>query len=254
MARVLCISSQVVWGPVGNTAAVPPLQGAGHEVLQLPTVLLSHHPGHGVPVVQKIAAENFAGMISAIEEKNALTDLSAVMTGYFADAAQVETVAALAARLRTQNSSLVILVDPVLGDHGALYVGEGIAGAIRDQLLPLATIATPNAFELSWLTGLPVSDEGSAAQAAASLAVSETIVTSIPLEAQHLGTLLLHDSARQLMASPRRNRVPHGTGDFLAGCYLAERLKHPPGQAFTLAMQRLEHAISLSAGPVLATA
>ena len=45
--RILSISSQVAYGPVGNSAAVPALQAMGHEVLAIPTVMLSNHPGHG---------------------------------------------------------------------------------------------------------------------------------------------------------------------------------------------------------------
>ena len=46
-----------------------------------------------------------------------------------------------------------MLVDPVLGDAGRLYVAQETAEAIRDRLIPLADIATPNLFELGWLTG-----------------------------------------------------------------------------------------------------
>ncbi len=56
MALVLCVSSQTVFGPVGNSVAVPVLQAAGHEVMQLPTVLLSNHPGHGKPIGQATPA------------------------------------------------------------------------------------------------------------------------------------------------------------------------------------------------------
>jgi pyridoxal/pyridoxine/pyridoxamine kinase len=40
--------------------------------------------------------------------------------------------------------------------------------------------------------------------------------------------------------------VPHGTGDFLAGCYLAHRLKHSAQHAFDKAMDRLSQAIAAS--------
>ena len=46
MARILAISSQVVRGHVGLSAIVPALQRLGHEVLPIPTIILSNHPGH----------------------------------------------------------------------------------------------------------------------------------------------------------------------------------------------------------------
>ena len=54
--RILSMSSQVAYGPVGNTAAVPALQALGHEVLAVPTVILSNHPGHGAPAVLRVPA------------------------------------------------------------------------------------------------------------------------------------------------------------------------------------------------------
>ncbi len=46
MARILAISSHVAHGHVGLGAIVPALNRLGHEVIALPTVLLSNHPRH----------------------------------------------------------------------------------------------------------------------------------------------------------------------------------------------------------------
>ncbi len=54
---------------------------------------------------------------------------------------------------RRRAAGPAVLCDPVIGDHGGLYVPEAVATAIRDRLMPLATLATPNRFELAWLTG-----------------------------------------------------------------------------------------------------
>ena len=144
MARVLAISSQVVYGPVGLNCIVPALQSGGHEVLAIPTILLSNHPGHGKPEGRATAAAEMSAMITALKKLGAFENLDAIITGYFASAEQIEIVAAFIAKLKCS----IVLIDPVLGDHGKLYVGEAVAQAIRDKLLPLATIVTPNAFEL----------------------------------------------------------------------------------------------------------
>jgi pyridoxine kinase len=244
MARILAISSQVVFGPVGNTAAVPPMLAMGHEVLQVPTVLLSNHPGHGPPKGQAIDPQLLAGLISRALE---LTAVDAVLTGYFANAEQVNIVSTLMKQIDPEH----ILVDPVIGDHGRLYVADTTATAIRDHLLPLATITTPNAFELSWLTGLIVDGAPSAERAAHLLGVPETIATSVAAAPGRLATLLVSDAETQAHVTEQRTNVPHGTGDFLSGCYLAHRLRHDPAAAFTNAMQELEHAIANSNGSVL---
>jgi pyridoxine kinase len=251
MAKVLCLSSQVVWGPVGNTAAVPALQAAGHEVLQVPTVLLSHHPGHGRPVVQAMAAEMMAALIESVEAKGGLAGCTAVMTGYFATAAQVGVAASIIRRLRAANSGVMVLTDPVMGDDGRLYVPDDVASAIRTDLVPLAGILTPNCFELSWLTGASVMDHASALAAARRLPVAEVVVTSVPVDDQQLGTLLFSQSLTHFIRSVKRQRVPNGTGDYLAGAYLAARLRQAPAVALEQAMNSLETVIAKSGSGVL---
>jgi pyridoxine kinase len=245
MAKVLCISSQTVYGPVGNSAAVPALQAVGHEVMALPTVVLSNHPGHGKPAGQSTPASLLEEMFAALNRINAFEALNAVMTGYFTSSAQVIAAAKQITALKAGNESLHVLVDPVIGDHGALYVAVDVAESIRNHLLPLATITTPNLFELGWLGGT-----ADIAEAVAKLNVAETIVTSVPAES-HLATRLFVGGEMIDHIIPRHESVPHGTGDFLAGCYLAQRLTASPAKAFEKAMLRLELAIGKSAGRVI---
>jgi pyridoxine kinase len=242
MGRVLAISSQTVYGPVGNSAAVPALQARGHEVMALPTVLLSHHPGHGSPAGQATPEPLLRGMLSKLRDLGAVDSLDGVLTGYFANAEQVIAVAEQIVSLAKQHQGLHVLVDPVIGDHGALYVSEDVANAIRDHLLPLATITTPNLFELQWLSAK--TDVGAAVT---KLNIAETIVTSIPVGSELLTQLY---AAGQVTTHiiVRREKVPHGTGDYLAGCYLAERMRMPAEPAFKQAMKRLESAVARSAG------
>ncbi|MFT3988480.1 bifunctional hydroxymethylpyrimidine kinase/phosphomethylpyrimidine kinase [Aestuariivirga sp.] len=251
MARVLAISSQVAWGPVGLTALVPPLQAKSHEVMALPTITLSNHPGHGRPQGFRTEAAQLAAILAALKERGALDKVDAVLTGYFASPEQVEEAARAIASLNAP----IVLVDPVIGDGDALYVPEDVATAIRGHLLPLATIITPNAFELGWLSGIPVADEASAIAAAHSLGTPEVLATSVPHTEDFLLTLAITENAVTRLERQRLPHVPQGTGDFLSGAYLAERLSSPPERALPAAMQKLDRAIAMSHGTdVLAVA
>jgi len=250
--RVLAISSQVAWGPVGLTAAVPALQAKGHEVVAVPTITLSNHPGHGRPAGFRTAPDDLAAMLGALDGLGVLGRCDAVLTGYFAAPEQVETVRSVLVRMKQARPGLRLVVDPVIGDNGSLYVAQPIASAIRDGLLPLASCITPNAFELAWLSGLPVTDEAEAAAAARHLGLAEVLATSIPDGTDHLATLVVTPDATHRHHAARLTGVPHGTGDFLGGLYLAARLEHAPGAALADAMATLDHAIAISAGsPVL---
>ena len=238
MAKILAISSQVIFGPVGLNAIVPALQAEGHDVLAMPTVLLSNHPGLGPAKGQSFILSDF---IEALEARGAFANLDAIITGYFANAEQIHTVAKFIKRLNPKT----ILVDPVLGDHGKLYVPEAVAEAIRDELLPLATICTPNAFELSWLTNRNTNAIAEAIAAARSLNLPEVIATSIPDEAD-LATLRITGSDVFTLKNPKRQSVPNGTGDMLSGLYLARAFNADRNIALNEALDILQAAIQLS--------
>jgi pyridoxine kinase len=59
----------------------------------------------------------------------------------------------------------VYVCDPVLGDNGKLYVSESLVPIYRASILPLATVLTPNAFELSLLADITVETESDAFRA-----------------------------------------------------------------------------------------
>jgi pyridoxine kinase len=247
--HVLSMSSQVAFGPVGNSAAVPALQAADFTVLQVPTIILSNHPGLGKPSGVRLPAIEIEAMLAATDRLGALVNCIGVLTGYFASADQVEIAASRIAIMKQANPSLFVLVDPVIGDGDSLYVAKDVAMAIRDQLLPLADCITPNRFELSWLTDKPIANRQDAIDAAAQLTCAEMLATSIPVNDKTIATLAITKGDCAETLSTLRPSVPHGTGDFLAGLYLAARLNgYEPAQALKLSSALLEAAIIRSEG------
>src|SRR5262245_54626286 len=153
MATVLAISSHVARGCVGLAATVPPLQWLGHEVWALPTILLASRPGLGTFVKHDLPPADLGAMLAALEADGCSPSLDAVFTGYFPSHQSVAIAAQAIARIKAANTKVLVFVDPILGDAGKLYVPRETAAAIRDQLLPLASVTTPNLFELQWLSG-----------------------------------------------------------------------------------------------------
>ena len=82
MARVLAVSSQVVRGHVGLSAAVPALQRLGHEVWPVPTIVLSNHPGHPHAAGTEIEPGVLDAMLDALDRNGWLGEVDAVLTGY----------------------------------------------------------------------------------------------------------------------------------------------------------------------------
>jgi pyridoxine kinase len=247
--QVLSISSQVAYGPVGNSASVPALQAAGFNVLQIPTIILSNHPGLGKPSGVKLPVPEIEAILKSLDTLGVLDSCVGVMTGYFASADQIQIAASVIRKMKEKNNSLYILVDPVIGDGDSLYVSKDLANTIRDELLPLASCITPNRFELSWLAGKPVSSRTEALAAAGVLTNTEVLATSIPVDHNTIATLAISGSVWTDVSSPVKSSVPHGTGDFLAGLYLAARLNgYQPAEALKLSSAILESAITRSLG------
>ncbi len=255
MARILALSSHVVRGSVGLAATVPALQALGHEVWSLPTITLAARPGLGTAAMapggrRAVAASELAGLLEALEQDGCWPMLDAVFTGYFASPDAVAAVAAVVRRIKAVNGQVRVLVDPIIGDAGRLYVPVDTAEAIRDQLVPLADIATPNLFELQWLAGVDgreaAADVTSAARA---LGPPTVVVTSAALSETEIATLLVTGEACVERTSVRLPHVPNGSGDLLDGLLLGQSLAGlPMDQALDRALAGLGHVLAASAG------
>lgn len=253
MARILAISSHVLRGHVGLAATVPALQWLGHEVWALPTVLLASRPGLGKSVRHELPPPDLAEMLSALEADGCWPSLDAVLTGYFPSPSSVTVAAKAIQRIKQTNPNVLVLVDPILGDAGRLYVAEATAEAIRGELLPLATVATPNLFELQWLTGsAPISGDY-IVQAARRLGPATVVVTSASEALDRIGTLLVTEREYVERTASKRTGVPNGAGDLFAGLLLGHLLTGQSAEAaFDPALADLDRVLAASMNqPVL---
>lgn len=85
--------------------------------------------------------------------------------GYIGSVGLLETIKRVVGALREENPNLIYVCDPVLGDEGRLYLPVEMVGLYKSEILPLATVITPNQFEAEQLTGAPVNTEQEALQA-----------------------------------------------------------------------------------------
>jgi pyridoxine kinase len=222
---VVVLSSHVARGGVGNRAMVFALERLGFTVWAAPTVLLPHHPGHGAATRIVPADGSFAALVAELTGGGRAAEVAAIVSGYLASAGQVDAVAALVRAVKAERPDALYLCDPVIGDVGGLYVAAPIAAAIRDVLLPLADIITPNAFECAWLAGAAAKVSGAAEQARA-LPSPVALVTSAPsLMRGQIGTLLTTPKETILFEHPCLPTAIKGTGDLLAGLLAARRLE-----------------------------
>jgi hydroxymethylpyrimidine/phosphomethylpyrimidine kinase len=191
------------------------------------------HGVHGMSVITAVTAQNSVGVqgvwelpVEAVRAQlsSVLDDIGvdAVKTGMLASPALVEAVAELLGPL-----TVPVVVDPVgVSKHGDPLLAPEAVETIIEQLLPLATLATPNLDEVRLLAGIDVRAEHDLRRAAdAMLALGPRWVL---IKGGHLdgdAVDLLSDGATtvELRAPRLDNRHTHGTGCTLASA-IASRL------------------------------
>lgn len=105
---------------------------------------------HGVTGVMKVPADFIAAQFDAVTSD---LKVGAVKTGMLADTETVDCVSGLLARLR----DVPLVVDPVMvATSGDRLIDESAVSAVRDRLVPLARIITPNLPEAAALLGSAV--------------------------------------------------------------------------------------------------
>ncbi|MET9533591.1 bifunctional hydroxymethylpyrimidine kinase/phosphomethylpyrimidine kinase [Streptomyces sp. NPDC006649] len=187
---------------------------------------------HGMSVLTAVTAQNSQGVRGAWElpadavraQYRAVVDdigVDAVKTGMLSSAELVETVAGLLAGTRAP-----VVVDPVgVSKHGDPLLAASALDSVRQRLLPVATVATPNLNEVAQLTGVQVESEGDLPRAAASVLAHGP--KWVLVKGGHLAgdavDLLTDGSEEHWLRAPRLdNRHTHGTGCTLASAIAAQ--------------------------------
>lgn len=222
MARILAISSQVARGHVGLSAISPALQALGHEVVALPTILLSNHPGHPHAAGERVSPMLLDRMLDALDVNDWLADIDGVITGYLPSADHVGFAVRAVARVRAASPGLVYLCDAVLGDTSkGLYIAPEAAEAMR-TLVAGADIVKGNAFELGWLARAEIGDVAGVSHAAAREGWRDVVATSVRGRGEGvLGNVwIVGDEPPAIVDVAERSGVPKGTGDLMAALVL----------------------------------
>ncbi len=164
----------------------------------------------GVRMIHEVPAEVVAAQIDAV-----LSDIGAdaVKTGMLFSIAIVEAVAG---RLRAHGVTQLV-VDPVMvAKGGDRLLREDAIVALRDLLLPIAAVVTPNAPEASVLAGLDVVDARTAREAARrihALGPRLVIVKGGHLDGDRAEDIAFDGTTFEVLSAPRiATPNTHGTG------------------------------------------
>ncbi|WMD20833.1 pyridoxine/pyridoxal/pyridoxamine kinase [Achromobacter seleniivolatilans] len=230
---IISIQSQVVYGYVGNNAAMPVFRRAGLRAIAVPTVILSNTPHYPTLHGGAVPLEWFDGLLRGLDERGVTKVARAVVCGYLGQPGQAESLARWLPGLRAARPDLRVHIDPVMGDRNdGLYVDAGLVAQYRRLLVPLADGMTPNHFELEQLVGRPLSSMDEVVAAARELIAEGPqwiVVTSAAPMAAEPGTLQLAvvtQDAASIVTHPEIAIPPsvHGTGDVFMASVTAKLL------------------------------
>jgi pyridoxine kinase len=228
---ILSIQSSVAFGHVGNSAAVFPLQRLGVEVWPIFTVHFSNHTGYGAWRGPLLSAEDVREVVTGVEERGALPEVDAVLSGYQGGTQIGGVILDAVARVKAANPHAIYACDPVMGNaRSGCFVHPDIPVLLREQVVPKADLITPNQFELGFLTGTEPEDLEStlaAVERAREMGPSTVLVTSVlrpDRPADTIEMLAVHGDGAWIVQTPHLPLKANGSGDVTAALFTAHLL------------------------------
>lgn len=232
MASVLCIGGLDPSGGAGLLADARACNAAGVHALGVATALTAQNT-RGVSLVEPVSPAILRAQIETL-----LEDIrpAAIKIGLLPNRAIIELVTLLLAPLCGQ---IPIVIDTVFAPTtGLIFCDADAIETMKNQLLPLATVVTPNALEAVQLGAAPPRDSLSMQDAARAI-LARTGAQNVLLKGGHIADArfsidLFFDGSEFLELQARRENAyeVRGTGCLLAAALAAHLARgKSPGQA-----------------------
>lgn len=245
--KILSIQSAVAYGHVGNSAAVFPLQRIGVEVLPVYTVNFSNHTGYGAWRGPMIDPAEVREVITGIQDRGVFGGIDAVLSGYQGGEGIGDVIIDAVARVKAENPNAVYACDPVMGNaKSGCFVAPAIPVLLRERVVPVADIITPNQFELGFLTETePDTLESTLASVdlARAMGPRTVLVTSVERPDREEGTiemLAVDDEGAWIVQTPHLPMKANGSGDVTAALFTAHYVETGSAQ---IALERTASSV-----------
>jgi len=210
IGRVLIIAGSDSGGGAGIQADIKAVTALNGFAMTAITALTAQNT-QGVHGVLPVPAAFIRQQIDVV-----LQDIGAdvIKIGMLGDAATIETVCDA---LATVGAGIPVVLDPVMVAKGGHHLLAGDAVTVmRQRLLPMATVITPNLPEAEALTGLTITTEAdmrTAAQALLGLGAPAVLLKGGHLPSDTVVDLLATREGTDSFSAARiQTRHTHGTG------------------------------------------
>lgn len=249
--KIMAIHDMSGVGRCSLTVIIPIMSALGSQVCPLPTALLSNHSEYKEFYFFDFT-DNMEDYYSCWEKNNELFDC--VYSGFIGSEEQINIILDIINKVKAKNNEALILVDPVMGDHGFTYATYN-DNMIRkmSHLVKKADIITPNLTEASILLGKKYCDEKVTIpqikeylKGLCSLGPKISVITGITTEdGQHIN-VCYNKAVDKFWKAPFNyvhKRYP-GTGDLFTSLFLGYYMK---GKSLPEAMEEASRFVSLAA-------
>lgn len=242
--RVAAIHDMSGFGRCSLTVAIPILSAMGIQCCPLPTAFLSTHTG-GFTGFTFLDMTDEIPRISAHWKELGL-QFEAIYSGFLGSSRQINLVESFIRDFRQQDT--VVVVDPVMGDHGKVYqtyTPEMCRGTAR--LARHADVITPNLTEAALLLDIPYRDlpsgERGYREVVERLSMEgrrSVVLTGVATAPDRTGALCFdaRSGRTQAVETPLIPHEFHGTGDVFASVLTGALVKGAP--LFSAALQAAE--------------
>lgn len=227
--RVAAIHDISCFGKCSLTVALPIISAAGIECAGIPTAVLSTHTGGFSGYTFRDLTDDI--MPVAAHWKKEGLKFDAVYTGYLGSVEQIDLVCAAVDTFGDEGTMLI--VDPVMADHGKLYAG--FAQNFPKEMVRLCTkadIITPNITEAALMTDMPYMEAPHSKEYIEQLlgglrkfAKGKIVLTGVCFEEGQIGAACLEGEKIEYIFTPHVDAAYHGTGDIFTSTLTCGILK-----------------------------
>ena len=215
--RVAAIHDISCFGKCSLTVALPIISAAGIECAGIPTAVLSTHTGGFSGYTFRDLTEDIMPIANHWKKEKLTFD--AVYTGYLGSVEQIDLVCQAVDTFGTSDTMLI--VDPVMADHGRLYGGfpESFPKEMC-RLCAKADIITPNITEAAFMTDMPYMEAPHSEEYIKELLLGlrkitngKIVLTGVCFKSGEIGAACLDGKNLEYVFTPQIDAAYHGTGD-----------------------------------------
>jgi hydroxymethylpyrimidine/phosphomethylpyrimidine kinase len=202
--RVLSIAGSDSGGGAGIQADLKAFAACGVHGMTAITAITAQNTV-GVSAVHQVPPEVIVEQVRQVAED---IGVDAVKIGMLGD---VATIDAVVEALKHVGEAPVVLDPVMVAESGASLLAEDARDALRDRLLPLAAVTTPNLAEAEALAGVPGSPE-ELAQSVHALGPGAVVITGGHREGEATDVFFDGDLLERIPGERHESAAAHGSG------------------------------------------